>query len=198
MDLRQRVELAASYAGILSQRELAAKIGVTQPSIHALLAERFPMQDVLERIAMATRVSARWLRLGPEADAPAWAHDIYRMEQAIEALELAAARAATTAERRVVEERIAQRRRRLEDRLGIPLRRIAGSGTSSRLSAAAVTELARLRRRIADQVATIRELTRQLATQEAPRRQPRPAPASRPAARVRRLRPVEERYRPRG
>jgi hypothetical protein len=73
MGLRERVEAAAARAGFKGQSDLAAACGVKQPSVNALLSEKYPMHELLEKIARLTEVEVRWLRFGDDDARPAWA-----------------------------------------------------------------------------------------------------------------------------
>lgn len=72
MGRRERIEEAMARAGFNSQEEIAQAIGVKQPTISALLSEKFPLLDVLQRVAEKTSVSYEWLRYGDADKAPAW------------------------------------------------------------------------------------------------------------------------------
>jgi hypothetical protein len=81
MGLRERVDAAAKRAGFHSQTDLAVACGVKQPSINALVSEKYPMNDLLDKVAEVTKVSARWLRFGDDEVKPAWALSAELREQ---------------------------------------------------------------------------------------------------------------------
>lgn len=60
-------------AGYDSQQSIADAIGVSQPSVFALLSGKYPLLDLLRKIAEKCGVSYEWLRFGDPDKAPAWA-----------------------------------------------------------------------------------------------------------------------------
>ncbi|MEY2855641.1 MAG: Bacteriophage repressor helix-turn-helix domain [Pseudomonadota bacterium] len=83
MGQRERVEEAMTRAKFNSQQEIADACGVTQPAISALLGGKFPMLDLLQKIAEKTNVSFEWLRFGDVEKAPSWAtvRDLQRLSE---------------------------------------------------------------------------------------------------------------------
>jgi hypothetical protein len=73
MSQRDRIEAAMQRAGLKSQQALADACGVRQPTVHALLSGKYPLLELLEKIAEKTGVSSRWLRFGDMEDSPPWA-----------------------------------------------------------------------------------------------------------------------------
>jgi transcriptional regulator with XRE-family HTH domain len=72
MSQRERVEEAMERAGFKTQQAIAEACEVTQPAVNALLSGKFPMLDLLKKIADRTGVSYDWLRFGDLDKAPPW------------------------------------------------------------------------------------------------------------------------------
>lgn len=195
MDKSDRVELAAARAGFKSISALARALDKSPQEIQAFTSGGRPMRELVLQIADKTGVSEHWLRSGLEADAPAWAVEIYALERELTVAERAIttvtdprllAQAQDTALRiRAQLEQILKRRKAEPARLVSTLAVEPGTGGLKARAAQLELQLAEVTAERDQLRATIADLTQRLLRGERLQAVDDPAPARAAAPRSR-------------
>ena len=74
---RRRIEIAMAHARIGSQKEMADKLGVSQPTLHEVMSGKRPGAGLIAKICNETGVDAEWIQFGFIRSAPVFALPYY-------------------------------------------------------------------------------------------------------------------------